>query len=102
MRGPLGLSGFDSSKKIKGKKRHILLDTKGLLMQAIVHPVDVQGCDAPRGFAVLPVRWVVERAFAWFNRCRRPAKDFESGAHKALTLLKLALIRLMRRKLSDN
>ena len=29
------------------------------------------------GFAVLPRRWVVERFFAWINRNRRLAKDFE-------------------------
>ncbi|MGD0635665.1 MAG: transposase, partial [Beijerinckiaceae bacterium] len=33
--------GFDAGKKIKGKKRHILVDTQGLLMQAIVHPADI-------------------------------------------------------------
>ena len=32
-------------KKIKGKKRHLLLDTQGLLMQAIVHSADVQDRD---------------------------------------------------------
>jgi Transposase DDE domain len=37
--------GFDAGKKIKGKKRHILVDTEGLLMQAIVHPADVQDRD---------------------------------------------------------
>ena len=31
--------------KIKGKKRHLLVDTQGLLMQAIVHSADVQDCD---------------------------------------------------------
>ena len=28
--------------KIKGKKRHILVDTLGLLLNAVVHPADVQ------------------------------------------------------------
>jgi transposase len=37
--------GFDASKKIKGKKRHILVDTQGLLMHAIVHAADVQDRD---------------------------------------------------------
>ena len=37
--------GFDAGKKIKGKKRHILVDTQGLLMQAIVHAADVQDRD---------------------------------------------------------
>jgi len=30
--------GYDAGKKIKGKKRHILVDTLGLLLHAIVHP----------------------------------------------------------------
>jgi hypothetical protein len=39
-RGKRGASidphGFDAGKKIKGKKRHVLVDTQGLLLQAIV------------------------------------------------------------------
>jgi transposase len=38
-------SGYDAGKKIKGKKRHILVDTLGLLLHAIVHPADVQDRD---------------------------------------------------------
>src|SRR5665811_1675850 len=37
--------GYDAGKKIKGKKRHILVDTQGLLMHAIVHPADIQDRD---------------------------------------------------------
>jgi transposase len=37
--------GFDAGKKIKGKKRHILVDTQGLLMQAIIHAADIQDRD---------------------------------------------------------
>ncbi len=36
--------GFDAGKKIKGKKPH-LVDTQGLLMQAVVHFADVQDRD---------------------------------------------------------
>ena len=32
-------------KKIKGKKWHILVDTLGLLLHAIVHPADIQDRD---------------------------------------------------------
>jgi len=38
-------SGYDAGKKIKGKKRHILVDTQGLLMQAILHAADIQDRD---------------------------------------------------------
>jgi putative transposase len=38
-------NGYDAGKKINGKKRHILVDTQGLLMQAIVHAADIQDRD---------------------------------------------------------
>ena len=38
-------NGYDAGKKIKGKKRHILVDTIGLLLHAIVHPADIQDRD---------------------------------------------------------
>ena len=38
-------SGYDAGKKINGKKRHILVDTQGLLMHALVHPADIQDRD---------------------------------------------------------
>ncbi len=47
-RGKRGLSdppGYDAGKKIKGKKRHLLVDTQGLLLQAIVHAADIQDRD---------------------------------------------------------
>ena len=52
-----------------------------------------------RGIVVLPYRWVVERAFSWFGRNRRLAKDFENlaetlGAFVALASIQLALRRL--------
>lgn len=37
--------GYDAGKKIKGKKRHILVDTLGLLMHGLVHAADVQDRD---------------------------------------------------------
>ena len=37
--------GFDADKKVTGRKRHILVDTLGLLLRVIVHPADVQDRD---------------------------------------------------------
>jgi putative transposase len=38
-------SGFDAGKGIKGKKRHLLVDTWGLVMHAIVHAANLQERD---------------------------------------------------------
>jgi hypothetical protein len=56
----------------------------------------VKRSDAAKGFVVLPKRWVVERGFGWFGRCRRLAKDL---SRTALAFLRLASIRLMLRRL---
>ncbi len=40
-----GPRGFDAGKKIKGRKRHILTDTSGLLVGAVVHAADIQDRD---------------------------------------------------------
>jgi transposase len=141
--------GYDAGKKIKGKKRHILVDTQGLMLHGIVHAADIQDrdggamllatlfgmfpflvklyadggyqgpdfraavkrvlsqveveivkrSDRVKGFVVLPKRWVVERTLAWLNRCRRLAKDWENLNVKARTILLLASIRFMVRRL---
>jgi transposase len=38
-------TAFDADKKIKGKKRHIVVDMVGLLLHAVVHPADIQDRD---------------------------------------------------------
>lgn len=37
-----GPRGFDAAKKIKGRKRHLVVDTEGLPLMLHVHPADVQ------------------------------------------------------------
>ncbi len=41
-------SGYDAGKKIKGRKRHILTDTQGLLLGVTVTPASVQDRDGVR------------------------------------------------------
>jgi len=62
----------------------------------------VKRSDQAKGFVVLPKRWVVERTFAWFGRCRRLAKDWECLNRRARAFLMLASIRLMLRRLARN
>ncbi len=57
----------------------------------------VKRSDIAEGFVVLPKRWVVERSFAWLNRCRRLAKDWESTIASSEAWLLLASIRRMVR-----
>ena len=59
----------------------------------------VKRSDDAAGFVVLPRRWVVERTFAWLNRNRRLAKDFEATLSSALAWLFLANVKLLIRRL---
>jgi transposase len=59
----------------------------------------VRRSNQAKGFVVLPKRWVVERTFAWLNRCRRLAKDWECLNRKARAYVLLASIRLTVRRL---
>ena len=44
-----GVCGYDGGKKIKGRKRHILTDTTGLLVGLAVHGADIQDRDGAPG-----------------------------------------------------
>lgn len=145
-----GPRGYDAGKKIKGRKRHIVTDTAGNVLDAIVHTADIQDRDgAPgliegardsfptlvklfadggyagqklaaavshikgldleivkrsdraQGFVVLAKRWIVERTFAWLNRCRRLAKDWENSIASSETWLLVASIRRMTRTIAS-
>lgn len=144
-----GPRGFDAGKKIKGRKRHILTDTTGLLVGLVVHEADIQDrdgapkvlasirqafpwlrhifadggyagekltdalaplgqwtleiikrSDAAKGFVLLPRRWVVERTFAWLNRNRRLAKDFEHLITSATAWIFVASVKLIMRRVA--
>ena len=43
-----GSHGYDGGKKVNGRKRHLLVDTMGLLLRVIVHPANLQDRDGAR------------------------------------------------------
>jgi transposase len=168
--------GYDGGKKVRGRKRHLLVDTQGLMLKARVHSAKVpdedgikllleSACDRfarlshlwvdagyqgrgrrwteevlgvnvevvrkppkpvpeevaelwarewakegkkmdwqslmpPRGFRVLPRRWVVERTFAWISHNRRMAKDLERLCATGEAFVYAAMTRLMVRRLA--
>ncbi|MEP9370341.1 IS5 family transposase [Xanthobacter sp. VNH20] len=59
----------------------------------------VRRCDRHR-FVILPKRWIVELTLAWISRCRRLARDYERHARKAAAFVRLAMVRLMLRRLA--
>jgi putative transposase len=168
--------GYDGGKKVRGRKRHLLVDTEGLVLKANVHSakipdqdglkllldsartavsglkhlwldagyegrgrrwaekvlglsveivrkprkpvpekvamiwaeewvkegqkVDWQKLMPPRGFVVLPRRWVVERTFSWLSQNRRMSNDYERLCATAEAFIYVAMIRLMVRRLA--
>ncbi len=57
-----GPRGYDAGKKTKGRKRHILTDTDGNLVHAVVHTADIQDRDG----APLVLAEIVRR-FPWLR-----------------------------------
>jgi putative transposase len=171
--------GYDGGKKVKGRKRHLLVDTQGLVLKAKVHSAKVmdyegiktlllreanetsprlrhlwldagyrgeeKGADwvektlgwsaqlverqrklapeevliawaeewakegvkvdwekfmPPKGFQVLPRRWVVERTIAWIDQNRRMSKDYERLPESGEAFIYVAMSRLMLRRLA--
>jgi transposase len=62
--------------------------------------VDWERLMPPRGFRVLPRRWVVERTFSWLGQNRRMSKDYEKLCASAEAFVYAAMIRLMVRRLA--
>ena len=50
-------------------------------------------------FVVLPKRWVVERSFAWLEKCRRLWKNCERKLNTSLQMVVLAFATLILRRL---
>src|SRR3712207_1166505 len=173
-----GERGYDGGKKVKGRKRHLLVDTQGLVLGAKVHSAKIMDWDGiktllaqadvkfprlkhlwldagyrgedkgrgwvekalgwsvelverqrkpapeevlklwaeewskegvavnweellpPKGFQVLPKRWVVERTFSWIDQNRRMSKDYERLPETSEAFIYVAMTRLMVRRLA--
>lgn len=74
-----GPRGYDGGKKVKGRKRHILVDTLGMLLVVLIHEANVQD----RAGALLLLRRMVEQ----FPTIRKVWVD---GAYNGPALLALA------------
>ena len=61
----------------------------------------VKRSDTAVGFEVIPRRWVVERTFAWLNRCRRLAKDWEKSIESSKAWVLIANIRTLTRSIAN-
>ena len=75
-----GPRGFDAGKKIKGRKRHLLTDTAGILIAGIVHEASIQDRDGAPALLGL-----IRSAFPWLRHV------FADGGYAAGNKLRNAL-----------
>ena len=144
--------GRDHFKNVDGRKRHLVVDSMGLLLAVLVTAADVDDARAAtelfarldgqpmgkvvrmyadhkdhnfklyewveaharwdlslvrrpegsEGWVRLPIRWTVERPFAWLGRCRRLSMDREQSVLSSESFLKLAMINLMLHRLQPD
>ncbi|MGC5664588.1 IS5 family transposase [Micromonospora sp. WMMD723] len=88
--------GYDSGKKVNGRKRFIVTDTLGLLVTVWVLAASWQDRDGAKGdqqgFVVHRRRWVVERTLAWITAHRRLARDYETRPATSEAMIRWAAI----------
>ena len=142
--------GRDNAKNVDGRKRHIVVDSMGLLLAVRATAADVDDAaaaanlftrldgqpmskvgrmfadnkyhnhalyrwvehnarwelvivrrpDGTQGWVRLPIRWTVERTFAWLGKCRRLSLDREKTTRSAEAMIRLAMIHLMLNRLA--
>jgi putative transposase len=86
-----GPRGYDAAKKVKGRKRHVAVDTSGLLLGVIVHAADVQDAD---GVGDLLKR--LKRLYPWLKAVFADGVYDRLAALLACFLLGLTLIIVRR------
>ncbi len=141
--------GRDNAKNVNGRKRHIIVDSLGLLLAILISAANVDDAEAARqlftkldgqpvskvtrmyadqkydnfklyqwteenapwkltivrrpkdakGWVTLPIRWMVERTFAWLDKCRRLNIDREKSTTSSEAFIRLAMIHLMLNRL---
>lgn len=62
-------------------------------------PVEIAKRSELHTFAVIPKRWVVERSFAWLEKCRRLWKNCERKLTTSLNMAVLAFLVLLLKRL---
>lgn len=63
-----------------------------------VFDIDIEVCATPNGvngFTPKPLRWVVERTFAWLDGFRRLARNYEQTEESAEEMIDFATIKLL-------
>lgn len=87
-----GPRGYDAGKKIKGRKRHVLTDTGGLLVAAMVHAADIQDRDgAP------PLLASIRSTFPWLRHLFADAAYGGGKLEQALARLGRWTLEIVRR-----
>jgi putative transposase len=62
----------------------------------------VKKLDDQKGFVVLPMRWIVERTFAWMGKYRRLSKDYEFEPKSSEAIILWAMVNRMLHKLAPD
>ena len=57
--------------------------------------------ESSKKFAVLPLRWIVERSFSWIENFRRLSMDYEFHSDTGVAMVQLAFCQLMYNKIRD-
>ena len=60
--------------------------------------VEIARCNALHTFVVMPKRWVVERSFAWLEKCRRLWKNGERKLNTSVQFVALAFLTVLLRR----